>query len=60
MREGLAAPSYVFNPPRVRTKIDQSVIEPSYQPPCEDALNIQRDFEKALAQVRKDLPRKPI
>ena len=55
VRNGLAAPFFALNPPRVRTKIDSRLFEPSYRPLSEDKSNIQSDFDKAVTNARKEL-----
>ena len=51
LKAGLAAPFTAFQPGPVRTEIPQEVLEPSYRPLSEDALNIRQYFGKALGEV---------
>ena len=55
VRHGLVDPFLAFNPPRIRTKIDRRLLESSYRPISEDRSNIQRDFNKALTNARKEI-----
>lgn len=52
---GMAAPITAFAPAAFSTPIDSWVMTPSYRPQSEDKKNIQRDFDKVLARVSKEI-----
>lgn len=52
--DGVSAPTVAFSPPKLDTRFDGRILEPTYVGPETDQDNLKRDFEKASGQVLKD------
>lgn len=52
--DGVSAPTVAFSPPKLDTRFDSRILEPTYVGPEVDQDNLKRDFEKASGEVFKD------